>query len=163
MKIIDSCQFKLKVIVIICSCLLSCGPEKLEVTTIDFYEVAIKDFNYDTLQLKIDSLTVIPQNSQLIQGDSVLFFFNKSISSLEFYNLHTSEFSRVRLEVDGPNGIGGTTGLYYISKDTIIGTRVNQLIFLNSEGNVFKRLEISLDDLGMYPDIMVQGTKPIIK
>jgi len=162
-KIIDSCQINLKVIVVICSCLFSCGSEKFEVAPSEFYEVAITDFNYDTLQLKIDSLTVIPQNSQLIQGDSALFVFNKSISSLEFYNLHTSEFSRVRLEVEGPNGIGGTTGLYYISKDTIIGARVNQLIFLNSGGKVFKRLEISLDDLGMYPDIMVQGTKPVIK
>lgn len=153
----------LKVAAVVCSCLLSCDSDRAEVKSSDFFEISTEQYIYDTLELRIDSLTVIPHNSQLIKGDSVFFFYNKSISSLEFYNLHSSEITRRRLEVDGPNGVGGTTGLYYISEDSIIGSRANQLIFLDSKGTVYKRLDISLDELGLYPDILIQGTKPVIK
>jgi hypothetical protein len=125
-----------------------------------------KTIELDTLTLQVDSLTVIPENSQLIQNDSVLFFFNKSIWALEFHDLyHPKEPERIYLEKEGPDGVmaGSGLGFYYISEDTLLATSVNNLILLDKKGKVFKRTKLDIDGLGSLPDIMIQGTKPVYK
>lgn len=120
----------------------------------------------DTLILKVDSLTVIPQNSQLVSNDSILFFFNKSLNALEFYHLHgNAGFERILLEKEGPNGIGshGNIGVYYFSEDTLVVTSVNNLLLMTKRGEVYKRMRIDLENLGSFPDFMIQGTKPVWK
>ncbi|MCH6200397.1 DUF4221 domain-containing protein [Aquiflexum sp. LQ15W] len=129
----------------------------------DFYGAKL---NIDTLVLKVDSLTVIPPNSQLISGDSVLFFFNKSLNALEFHHLYgINEFERIILDKEGPNGIGSNSnlGIFYFSKDTLVVSSVNNLILINRRGEVYKRMKIDLENLGSFPDLMIQGTKPVWK
>jgi hypothetical protein len=125
-----------------------------------------KTVNVDTLTLQVDSLTVLPENSQLIQNDSILFFFNKSLWALEFHHLYqVMEPERVYLEKEGPDGVmaGSGLGFFYFSEDTLLATSVNNLILLNKKGKVFKRIKLDVDGLGSLPDIMIQGTKPVYK
>jgi hypothetical protein len=125
-----------------------------------------KTIEVDTLTLKVDSLTVLPENSQLIQNDSILFFFNKSLWALEFHHLYqVMEPDRIYLEKEGPDGVmaGSGLGFYYFSEDTLLATSVNNLILLNKKGKVFQRTKLDVDGLGSLPDIMIQGTKPVYK
>jgi len=125
-----------------------------------------KTVNVDTLTLQVDSLTVLPENSQLIQNDSILFFFNKSLWALEFHHLYqVMEPDRIYLEKEGPDGVmaGSGLGFYYFSEDTLLATSVNNLILLNKKGKVFQRTKLDVDGLGSLPDIMIQGTKPVYK
>jgi hypothetical protein len=156
-------EFKLKAAIVFCSCLLSCTDAREHGVKTTFFEVEENSILFDTLALKIDSLTVVPETSQLLNGDSTLFFFNKSLLSLEFYGLYSNDFERIRLEPEGPNGLGGAKGIYFFSNDTIVASYVNELILFNKEGRVYNRIKLELDGLGSFPDLMVQGTKPVLK
>jgi hypothetical protein len=154
----------LKIAMVFLSYLFSCSSNTdYKTSSSDFFELGIENVILDTMNLAIDSLTTIPENSQLIRNDSVFFFYNKSNLSLEFYHRFDSiSFNRVFLESEGPNGLSGMNGVYYISNDTIIGSRVNELILFNIKGKIYKRIKLNLDGLGSFPDLMIQGTKPIV-
>jgi hypothetical protein len=153
----------LKVAMVFSSCLFSCNVNDIEIKSSDFFELNKDAIVLDTLVLSIDSSTVIPENSQLLENDSTLFFFNKSNLSLEFYDVYSNDFKRIRLEAEGPNGLGGSNGIYFVSNDTIIASKVNNLVLFDINGLVYNRIKLDLDGLGSVPDIMIQGTKPVIK
>jgi len=137
----------LKIAMVFLSYLFSCSSNTdYKTSSSDFFELGIENVILDTMNLAIDSLTTIPENSQLIRNDSVFFFYNKSNLSLEFYHRFDSiSFNRVFLESEGPNGLSGMNGVYYISNDTIIGSRVNELILFNIKGKIYKRIKLNLD------------------
>lgn len=147
---------------------IRCKGEKIEISneSIASNEFYGKTIEVDTLTLQVDSLTIIPENSQLIKNDSVLFFFNKSIWALEFHYLYQQRKpERIYLEREGPDGVmaGSGLGFFYFSEDTLLATSVNNLILLDKKGKVFKRTKLDVDGLGLLPDIMIQGTKPVYK
>lgn len=93
------------------------------------------------LVIPIDEETLNQTNclSLTQRNASILAYLNSKKNTIQFYNLETKTLEgKIKLAIEGPNGIGNIQGFNAISLDSVfvISTQYSKIFLLNKEGEV---------------------------
>ena len=102
----------------------------------------VLDYISDTSTISIDINTEpYTRTLQYFQGD--LYWWNSNRGSISIFDLSKKTLKKtIKLEEEGPNGLGMPLGFYVSNKDSIyIPTMAYQLALINSDGKILHKYE----------------------
>lgn len=152
MKIMNMSSKVLLLILIMVSFLYSCESDVGQVVEIKTkYMLEPVNISVDTLIINIDS-TLSGYNISSCLNDNeelILCGYNKMKHYLDFISLTKGKVLKsIKLEKEGPLGVGTVDGLYYFKHDSIFvfSSDANYIYLLNEEGNIKTKWDIVYRD-----------------
>ena len=152
----------------------SCDSESLPDDSKEVLEVADHNKPSKKVTIKLDTISfTLPDISgsstdsfQFLDFESPQFsFYDKTHHDILIFDLESGKYlDKIELQNEGPDGVGlGSTGVYWINKDSIIISNKMKLHLINRSGKVLETFTLNMPELGGFPDFQVSTLNPVIK
>ncbi len=118
-------------------------------------KVSVIQFRQSSVPLGWKTLDVLKQNYRFYhQNKDQLVFYDQVRHQFIRLNINDQKIDSIRLDLNGPNGIGDISSFFYHNQDSIFATDANGIIYLlNEKGFLIDQADITSLPSSKYEDL----------
>lgn len=134
--------FKLSIFILLMICFCSCGKDKSGFTQATNYSDETLNYSLDSVTIDVDVLGLFYYklfSAKEINGVDYFFGWNTSTLSIDVVDLNSESFNwSLKVDLDGPNGVGDVKGMAVVNFDSIFLMSGQKLSLVDSSSRVLQ-------------------------